>query len=86
VVPQQGLLTEAFASALKSDNWLAFIFTSYLKFVKAVPQQVLLTVKWLNGGRAEGKNVTPLFEKSPSAASPISRFGSAKVGAQRRDQ
>jgi hypothetical protein len=43
------------AAALKNNNCLAFMLTSYLKSVAAGPQQPQLNVKTQNGGKAEGK-------------------------------
>jgi hypothetical protein len=51
-VPQQVLLRVGFASALKNNNSQSFILTSYLKSVKAEPQQMLLTVAKKNRGKA----------------------------------
>jgi hypothetical protein len=41
--PTAGATDRLFCLALKNNNCLAFILASFFKYVKAVPQQVLLT-------------------------------------------
>jgi hypothetical protein len=59
--PQQELLTMSSASALKSNNYMAFILNSDLKYFKAGPQQVLITVKKPKRGKAEEKKGSSAF-------------------------